>query len=63
MAADRLGGEVILASTSPNGSEFHLILPADVTPIIEMRALQEEKRMKEKERREQTLAKEKGAIA
>jgi signal transduction histidine kinase len=57
MAADRLGGEVILANTSPNGSEFHLILPADVTPILEMRKLQEEKRKKEKEKREQSLAK------
>ena len=63
MAADRLGGEVVLASTSPNGSEFHLILPADVSPIIELRAQQEEKRKKEKERREQTLAKDKVAKA
>lgn len=57
MAADRLGGAVILASTSPNGSEFHLILPADVRPIIEIKQLQEEKRKKEKEMREQTLSK------
>ncbi len=59
MAADRLGGQVILANTSPNGSEFHLILPTDVTPVIEMRKLQEEKRKKEKEMREQRFAREK----
>lgn len=63
MAAFRLGGEVVLASTSQSGSEFHLILPSDVTPIIELRAQQEEKRKKEKERREQTLAKDKVAKA
>jgi signal transduction histidine kinase/Tfp pilus assembly protein PilF len=56
MAADRLGGQVILANTSPSGSEFHLILPADVTPVIEMRKFQEEKRKKEKEMREQRFA-------
>ncbi len=59
MAATKLGGQVILDNTSPAGSEFHLILPADITPVIEMRALQEEKRIKEKEMREQLLAKEK----
>ncbi len=59
MAADRLGGEVILAKTSPNGSEFHLILPADVTPVIEMRGLQEQRRKKEKEMRELALPKDK----
>jgi len=59
MAAAKLGGQVTLASTSPAGSAFHLILPADITPIMEMRALQEEKRIKEKEMREQLLAKEK----
>lgn len=58
MAADRLGGEVILANTSPSGSEFHLILPADITPIIEMRKQQEQKRKKEKEMRKHTIAKE-----
>ncbi len=56
MAAARLGGEVILASTSPGGSEFHLILPADVTPVIEKKKLYEEMRKKEKKMREQTLA-------
>jgi signal transduction histidine kinase len=59
MAADKLGGKVVLACTSPGGSEFHLILPADVTPIIEMRTQQEEKRKKEKEMREQTLTRDK----
>ncbi len=59
MAADRLGGEVILANTSPSGSEFHLILPADVTPAIEMRRLREQSRKKEKEMRELALAKHK----
>jgi signal transduction histidine kinase len=59
MAADRLGGEVILANTSPSGSEFHLILPADVTPVIEMRGLQEQRRKREKEMRELALAKHK----
>lgn len=58
MAAERLGGQVILASTSPNGSEFHLILPSDVRPIIELRKQQEEKRKKEKEMREQRLSKD-----
>lgn len=57
MAADRLGGKVVLADTSPGGSEFHLILPVDLTPILEMRAQQEEKRRKEKEMREQKLFK------
>ena len=57
MAAARLGGEVILTNTSPSGSEFHLILPADVTPVIEVRRLQEQRRKKEKEMRELTLAK------
>lgn len=57
MAANKLGGEVILANTSPNGSEFHLMLPADVTPIIQRRLQMEEKRLKEKEKREQILAK------
>jgi signal transduction histidine kinase/Tfp pilus assembly protein PilF len=61
MAANKLGGEVILANTSPSGSEFHLILPMDITPIIEMRMLQELKRKKEKEMREQKLAKDKTA--
>ena len=59
MAAERLGGQVILASTSPSGSEFHLILPSDVRPVIELRKQQEEKRKKEKEMREQRLSKEK----
>ena len=54
-----MGGTVTLASTSQGGSEFHLILPTDVSPIIEMRTQQEEKRKKEKEMREQTLSKEK----
>jgi hypothetical protein len=56
MAADRLGGKVILASTSSGGSEFHLILPADISPVIEMRMQLEEKRRKEKQMREQNLA-------
>jgi signal transduction histidine kinase len=56
MAADRLGGKVILASTSSGGSEFHLILPADINPVIEMRKQLEEKRRKEKQMREQNLA-------
>jgi signal transduction histidine kinase len=59
MAAARLGGEVILANTSPSGSEFHLILPADVTPVIQMRMRHEQMRKKEKEMREQTLARDK----
>ncbi len=57
MAADRLGGKVILAITSPEGSEFHLILPVDINPVLEMRVKQEEKRKKEKEMREQKLSK------
>lgn len=57
MAADRLGGRVVLADTSPGGSEFHLILPVDLTPILETRVHQEEKRRKEKEMREQKLFK------
>jgi len=61
MAASKMGGTVTLASTSQGGSEFHLILPTDVSPIIEMRRQQEEKRKKEKEKREQTLSKEKAA--
>jgi signal transduction histidine kinase len=56
MAADRLGGEVILAYTSANGSEFHLILPKNIMPVIELRKHQEEQRMKEKDLREQRLA-------
>jgi signal transduction histidine kinase len=59
MAADRLGGQVVLARTSPEGSEFHLILPPDVTPVIEMRRQQEEKRKVEKGMREEKLTKEK----
>jgi len=61
MAANKLGGTVILANTSPGGSEFHFILPADITPIIDLRLQQEQKRKKEKEMREQTLSKEKSA--
>jgi signal transduction histidine kinase len=57
MAADKLGGKVILANTSPGGSEFHLILPADINPVMEMRTWQEENRKKEKEMREQKLSK------
>jgi signal transduction histidine kinase len=57
MAADRLGGKVILANTSPGGSEFHLILPADINPIVQRRLQQEEKRRKEKEMREKKLTK------
>ena len=59
MAADKLGGKVILANTSPAGSEFHLILPVDVNPIIELRLKQEEKRKQEKIMREQKYSKEK----
>ncbi len=59
MAADRLGGKVVLADTSPGGSEFHLLLPPDVTPIMEMRGLLEEKRKEEKGMREQKISKEK----
>jgi signal transduction histidine kinase len=57
MAADRLGGKVVLADTSPGGSEFHLILPVDLTPVLEMKVHQEENRRKEKEMREQKLSK------
>lgn len=56
MAADKLGGKVILANTSQGGSEFHLILPADINPVMEMRMQQEENRKKEKEMREQKLS-------
>jgi len=59
MAADKLGGKVILADTSPSGSEFHLILPADVNPILEVRIKQEEKRKEEKIMREQKYSKDK----
>jgi len=58
LAADRLGGQVVLVNTSPDGSEFHLILPADVTPIIQMRRQQEDNRKKEKEMRDQQYSKE-----
>ncbi len=59
MASFRLGGEVILAKTSPSGSEFHLILPDDITPVIEIRNQMELKRKHEKEMREQTLSRKK----
>lgn len=55
MAADRLGGRVVLANTSPSGSEFHLILPADIKPVMEIRKQHEEKRKKEKEMRAKTF--------
>ncbi len=57
MAANKLGGEVILANTSSSGSEFHLILPADINPIIEKQKQVEEMSKKEREMREQTFAK------
>lgn len=57
MAANKLGGEVILAKTSSSGSEFHLILPADINPIIEKQKQVEDMRKKEREMREQTFAK------
>jgi signal transduction histidine kinase len=59
MAANKLGGEVILATTSSNGSEFHLILPADINPVIEKQKQVEEQRKKEREMRIQTFAQKK----
>lgn len=56
MAAARLGGEVILASTSAKGSEFHFIVPDDITPIMEKNRLMEENDKREKEIHNEKMA-------
>lgn len=51
LASQRLGGEVRLISSSENGSIFMVLLPPDITPILEKRKELEILRLKEKERR------------
>jgi signal transduction histidine kinase len=51
LAAGILGGEVSLANTSPNGSEFHFIFPMDVTFLKEERQKRENAIKREREAR------------
>jgi signal transduction histidine kinase len=51
LAAGILGGEVMLASTSPQGSEFHFKFPTDITPLREARKKRDEKMKQEREAR------------
>ena len=57
LATIRLGGEIVLAESSPAGSEFHVILPTDVNPLVSHRKIQANQLAKEKEMREQKLMK------
>lgn len=52
LATHRLGGEITLADTSEKGSEFLVVFPTDLGPILEKRKEEEEQRKKEKERRD-----------
>jgi len=55
LATQQLGGEVWLINSSENGSTFMVLLPADITPILEKRKELEVQRLKEKERREKEM--------
>lgn len=63
LASIKLGGEISLAASSSAGSEFHVLLPADVNPLVVHRKFEEEQLKKEKEIREQKLLKRKGNIS
>jgi signal transduction histidine kinase len=43
LAAIRLGGFIELADSSPYGTEFHVLIPDDVKPLIVLRRMQEER--------------------
>lgn len=57
LATIRLGGEIKLVDSTPAGTEFHVILPADVKPLIADRMLKEAQLAKEREMRKLKMVK------